>query len=228
MAATPQERLALGMAALLLVAGAAARVLSKEPASPDLTGPAGVEVSASGLAAQVEDSVERAEHRNTPLAAGERIDPNTASVDDLVRLDGIGLATARRIVAWREAHGHFRTLEDLDAVNGVGPATLEKMRSQVTLPSAGPVLSAAPSFRDAASVADLNRATPPPDTPVNVNTATLKQLADLPEIGDALAARIVEWRQVNGPFPSVDALMNVEGIAEGKLEALRPHVRATP
>ncbi|HEV3049104.1 MAG TPA: hypothetical protein VGX50_02275, partial [Longimicrobium sp.] len=63
MAATPQERLALGVAALLLAGGAAVRSLRTEPADPALTNPPAVEASASGLAAQVEDSVQRAERR---------------------------------------------------------------------------------------------------------------------------------------------------------------------
>ena len=49
---------------------------------------------------------------------------------------------------------------------------------------------------------------------INLNTATVSQLEDLPGIGPALAARIVEHRQKNGAFKSVDDLMAVKGIGE--------------
>ena len=49
---------------------------------------------------------------------------------------------------------------------------------------------------------------------VNLNTATLGQLEDLPGIGPALAARIVEHRQKNGAFKSVEDVMAVKGIGE--------------
>jgi competence protein ComEA len=49
---------------------------------------------------------------------------------------------------------------------------------------------------------------------VNLNTATVSQLVDLPGIGPALAARIVEHRQKNGAFKSVEDVMAVKGIGE--------------
>jgi competence protein ComEA len=49
---------------------------------------------------------------------------------------------------------------------------------------------------------------------VNLNTATLSQLEDLPGIGPSLAGRIVEHRQKNGAFKSVEDVMAVKGIGE--------------
>ena len=49
---------------------------------------------------------------------------------------------------------------------------------------------------------------------VNLHTATVSQLEDLPGIGPALAARIVDHRQKNGAFKSVEDLMAVKGIGE--------------
>ncbi|SFP21842.1 competence protein ComEA [Oscillibacter sp. PC13] len=60
-----------------------------------------------------------------------------------------------------------------------------------------------------------------PDTaPLNLNTASEKDLVALPGIGEELARRIVAYRADNGPFESVEALMNVKGIGEGKLAEL--------
>jgi competence protein ComEA len=59
---------------------------------------------------------------------------------------------------------------------------------------------------------------------VNLNTADTRALEELPGIGPALAQRIIEYRTANGPFSSVDELLNVSGIGEKKLAQLRDHV----
>lgn len=59
-----------------------------------------------------------------------------------------------------------------------------------------------------------------PTAPVNINTADIAQLAQLPGIGEVLARRIVDYRNAHGSFTAVEQLTNVEGIGEGKLEAI--------
>lgn len=58
---------------------------------------------------------------------------NSATVEELDELDGIGPVTAQKIVDHREAHGGFASVDDLDAVPGIGPATIEALRDQVTV-----------------------------------------------------------------------------------------------
>jgi competence protein ComEA len=58
---------------------------------------------------------------------------NSASADDLDALDGIGPALAERIVAYREAHGGFRSVDELDEVSGIGPVRLEALRPRIAL-----------------------------------------------------------------------------------------------
>jgi competence protein ComEA len=60
--------------------------------------------------------------------------------------------------------------------------------------------------------------------PLNINTATSAQLEELPGVGPVLAGRIVEWREQNGRFSSVDELGEVSGIGPKVLERLRPLV----
>ena len=65
-------------------------------------------------------------------------------------------------------------------------------------------------------------AKPAPAGKINLNTATADQLTAVPGIGEKLAARIVEHRQKNGAFKSVQELMNVKGVGEKSLGKLEP------
>jgi competence protein ComEA len=56
---------------------------------------------------------------------------------------------------------------------------------------------------------------------VNLNTADAAALDTLPRIGPAMAARIIEWREANGRFTSVEDLLSVPGIGDKMLETLR-------
>jgi competence protein ComEA len=65
---------------------------------------------------------------------------------------------------------------------------------------------------------------PAPSGKVNVNTATVQQLAELPGVGGKLAARIVEYRQKSGSFKSVHEMVNVRGIGEKSLTRIEPYL----
>jgi len=63
--------------------------------------------------------------------SGEVLDLNTATVEQLDTLPGVGPVTAAAIVAWRQAHGKFTSVDQLADVEGIGPARLEKLRALV-------------------------------------------------------------------------------------------------
>lgn len=61
---------------------------------------------------------------------------------------------------------------------------------------------------------------------LDINSADEEQLVVLPGIGPSKASAIVQWRESNGPFESVDQLTCVRGIGPKTLEGLRPYVCA--
>ena len=63
---------------------------------------------------------------------------------------------------------------------------------------------------------------------VNLNTATAADLEGLPGIGAKTAARIVEYRQKNGPFKKIEDLMNVRGVGEKNFLKLKPQLAVAP
>jgi len=63
-----------------------------------------------------------------------------------------------------------------------------------------------------------------PTPQVNLNTATVADLQELPGVGAKVAARIVEYRQKQGPFKRIEELMNIQGIGEKSFLKLRPQI----
>lgn len=62
-----------------------------------------------------------------------RVNLNTASVEELTRLPGIGETKAKDIVAYREEHGHFRSVEEVQNVPGIGSKTFDKIRPYIVV-----------------------------------------------------------------------------------------------
>jgi competence protein ComEA len=102
------------------------------------------DLSLVNLAAQVSDGTQvvvpaRVAVEATPaegggeskVAAAGPVHLNTATLEQLDALPGIGPVTAQKIIDYREQHGAFSSIDDLDAIPGIGPARLEQLREQV-------------------------------------------------------------------------------------------------
>jgi competence protein ComEA len=107
----------------------------------------GADVNAINLAAKVADGQQVVVPRHgggVPVAAAGStgdaggapqapISLNSATAEQLDTLDGVGPATARKILDWRQQHGGFRSIADLGQVPGIGPKRLAALRSKVQL-----------------------------------------------------------------------------------------------
>jgi competence protein ComEA len=123
---TPRRaRASVVVVVVVVIVGAAARVdlggATPRPCAAPALRADGV-VGCDGDGADVGDRV---------WLFGGRLDLNTASAASLSRIKGIGDGTARAIVEHREQHGRFADVDDLDAVPGIGPKTLERLRAVV-------------------------------------------------------------------------------------------------
>jgi competence protein ComEA len=63
---------------------------------------------------------------------------------------------------------------------------------------------------------------------VNINSASAAELEELPGIGEVTAGRIIEFREANGPFRTVDDLVHVEGISMNTIDGFRELVTVGP
>ena len=75
-----------------------------------------------------------------PAFAGAQVDINSADAKTLAQaLDGVGLVKAEAIVAYRNAHGPFESVEDLAKVKGIGPHIIEANREAIVFGKPTPV-----------------------------------------------------------------------------------------
>ena len=79
-----------------------------------------------------------------PVFAGSPVDINRADAQTLAdALDGVGLAKAKAIVDYRQAHGPFKSPDQLTEVKGIGARTVERNRANILLNGARPAAVAA-------------------------------------------------------------------------------------
>lgn len=67
------------------------------------------------------------------VAPQEGVNINTADVQELTKLKGIGVKKAEAIVAWRKENGNFQTVDQLLEVKGIGEATLAANRENIRI-----------------------------------------------------------------------------------------------
>lgn len=107
-----------------------ARTHQSEPWQVTASPPQAVQVQQADVGQQADTQQEE-----TPesLLPGEVIDLNTASVSDLDRLPSIGEKRAQAIVAYREEHGPFATIEDVMLVSGIGEGIFQQISDYLTV-----------------------------------------------------------------------------------------------
>jgi competence protein ComEA len=102
-----------------------------------IVGIAGPPAEPTVMGSSISPEADAAAPAGTPTTTGNAptpgglVDLNTATVEQLDTLPGIGPVTAAAIVAWRDSNGRFSSVDQLGDVDGIGPARLEKLRDHV-------------------------------------------------------------------------------------------------
>ncbi|MDT2760216.1 helix-hairpin-helix domain-containing protein [Enterococcus xiangfangensis] len=78
-------------------------------------------------------TIHETDSNKTTASETEKININTADVNELQQLSGIGEKRAADIVKYREENGSFRAVEDLTKVSGIGEKTLENLKDSITI-----------------------------------------------------------------------------------------------
>ena len=86
----------------------------------------------AGAAAAAEDKHAKGEARQASQAE-HKVNINEASQAELMKLEGVGARAAKKIIAWREAHGRFKRPDDLEKVPGVGREVLGKNHGRIAV-----------------------------------------------------------------------------------------------
>lgn len=66
-------------------------------------------------------------------ASGDLVDLNTATVEQLQTIDGVGPVMAERIFTWRQEHGRFTSVDELQEIDGIGPKKFAKLKDRVSV-----------------------------------------------------------------------------------------------
>lgn len=140
------------------------------------------------------------------VTTGGLVDLNKATLEELDAVPGVKTKVAEAIIAYREEHGGFKSIDELNDVKGVGDATFTKLKPLFTIGG-----EAAPAAEGEAPAAEgEGEAAAPAEEAagglVNVNTATMAELDAVVGIGEATAKKIIAWREAHGSINSVEDL----------------------
>lgn len=120
------------------------------------------------------------------------IDINQATKEDLIKIYGVGEAISLRILKFKESLGGFVSMNQMNDVWGLSPEVVDNLNTHFKI-------SAIPSVKK-----------------IDINNATIKELAQFPYFNYQIAKQIVTFRSMNGDFKNSDDLTKIKGLSIDK------------
>ncbi|QPR32104.1 ComEA family DNA-binding protein [Corynebacterium amycolatum] len=221
---TPRVAMAACIVIVVLALGAIAAVVW--PSSPQVEMPAVQDAAAVGTTPETtETSAETPGGPGKETNAQAQAGPLIVSVVGLVVNPGVvEVPAGARVVEAIERAGGLLPEANPASVNLAAPLVdgQQIVVGTEALPAGEIAGGSGGADGSGADSADSGAAgASEPSGQININTATATQLEELPGIGPATATKIIDFREKNGPFASIDALEEVPGIGPAKVEALR-------
>lgn len=134
----------------------------------------------------------------------KKVNINTADIETLVKLPGIGPVKAKAIIDYRESIGKFESLNEISKVKGIGKETVAKLESYLEIIGDSAEVKSSLSSEGEKAIT----------TKININTASLHELTLLPGIGEKKAQAIIKYREEVGNFKTKDEIKDVKGIGD--------------
>jgi len=145
----------------------------------------------------------------------KKVNINTAGLEKLVKLPGVGPVKAQAIIEYRENIGKFESVDEITKVKGIGEATLAKVEPYLEVSGDSADVE---SFQSSGGDKTLT-------TKININTASLNELTNLPGIGEKKAQAIIKYREEVGDFTTKAEIKNVKGIGDGIYEKMKKKIK---
>lgn len=104
------------------------KVIDKECICPEITNDACIDNSSNNPSNESQNN-----DKNDTIDQNKKININTASLEELQSLNGIGEGKAKSIIEYRDEHGNFNSIEELKEVSGIGESVYEKIKNNITI-----------------------------------------------------------------------------------------------
>ncbi|RXR33110.1 helix-hairpin-helix domain-containing protein [Flavobacterium piscinae] len=125
-----------------------------------------------------------------------KIDINQATQEDLIKVYGIGPALSERILKNKESLGGFFSMEQLQFIWGLSPEVIENLNKHFEV------------------------TTEPKINKVDINNASVKELAKFPYFNYSIAKEIVTHRSMNGEIKNIEDLTKIKGLTSEKIKII--------
>lgn len=149
-----------------------------------------------------------------------QIDINSATVEDLMKIEGIGEKTAQNIIAYRESVGGFQYLEQLLYVDGIGETKFSRWLPYLTIEG-----KSSTSISEMATTTTVAQASTVLSGKMDLNRVTKEELMTINGVGEKLATSIILYREQIGAFSELEQLLEIDGIGEKRFAVLCEHLQ---